>query len=145
MECSSPETITTQRQFDGFCRRVLVNEARDYMKEILRRYRHEVTFSNLPEERINQFFMVDEHEKWSYFNVFGCEIVVKSGLIADALRLLPEQHRDIILLSYFLNMTDEEIGEMMNIVRRTVQYRRKCTLEKLKALMQEGLTKDEIE
>ncbi|MEF2715126.1 MAG: sigma factor-like helix-turn-helix DNA-binding protein, partial [Bacteroides uniformis] len=44
----------------------------------------------------------------------------KNELLAEALNALPERKRDIILLSYFLDMSDAEIGELLNVVRTTV-------------------------
>ena len=60
-------------------------------------------------------------------------------LLADALAQLPEGKRDVILLSYFLEMTDREISEKLNIVHQTVSKRRLVTLKELREyLMKEG-------
>ena len=65
-------------------------------------------------------------------------------LTADALAQLPEGKRDVILLSYFLEMTDREISEKLNIVHQTVSKRRLVTrrlvtLKELREyLMKEG-------
>ncbi|WP_442346039.1 sigma factor-like helix-turn-helix DNA-binding protein [Gemmiger formicilis] len=40
----------------------------------------------------------------------GFDVLVKNELLAEALNALPERKRDIILLSYFLDMSDAEIG-----------------------------------
>ena len=61
------------------------------------------------------------------------------GELADALAQLPEGKRDVILLSYFLGMTDREISEKLNIVHQTVSKRRRATLEELREyLVKEG-------
>ena len=50
-----------------------------------------------------------------------------------------EDKRDVILLSYFLEMTDREISEKLNIVHQTVSKRRLVTLKELREyLMKEG-------
>ena len=60
-------------------------------------------------------------------------------LLADALAQLPEDKRDVILLSYFLGMTDREISEKLNVVHQTVSKRRLTTLKELREyLMKEG-------
>ena len=41
----------------------------------------------------------------------------------------------VILLSYFLDMSDAEIANVLNMVRRSVAYRRTSTLKLLKNLM----------
>ena len=58
------------------------------------------------------------------------------------LNALPERKRDIILLSYFLDMSDAEIGELLNVVRTTVFRHRKSALEKIKQYL-EGKADDE--
>ena len=50
------------------------------------------------------------------FEVQGLPVVVTGDLLADALAQLPEDKRDVILLSYFLGMTDREISEKLNVV-----------------------------
>ena len=63
-------------------------------------------------------------------------------LLAEALNALPERKRDIILLSYFLDMSDAEIGELLNVVRTTVFRHRKSALAKIKQYL-EGKADDE--
>lgn len=71
------------------------------------------------------------------FNVLGRDVIVTDESIAEALRSLPERKRDIILLSYFLELSDGEIGKKLNLIRSTVQYQRTITLRELKKMMEE--------
>ena len=68
----------------------------------------------------------------------GYDITVSDEQIAEALNALPSDRRDIILLAYFLDMADKEIAECLNLVRRTVAYRRTSTLQELKKFMEEN-------
>jgi len=52
--------------------------------------------------------------------------------LAQALEDLSDEKRDIILLSYFLDMTDQEIADKLDAVRRTVQYKRARALEEMR-------------
>jgi DNA-directed RNA polymerase specialized sigma24 family protein len=70
------------------------------------------------------------------FNVLGLDIVVVDDVIAEALKSLSERKRDIILLSYFLELSDREIGDKLNMLRSTVQYQRTSTLQQLKKIME---------
>ena len=56
--------------------------------------------------------------------------------MADALSALPASKRDIVLLAYFLDMTDQEIADKLNLVRSTVQYRRASSLKEMKQRME---------
>ena len=70
---------------------------------------------------------MDEHVT----EVLGLPVVVTGNVLADALAQLPEGKRDVILLSYFLGMTDREISEKLHIVHQTVSKRRLVTLKEL--------------
>lgn len=73
------------------------------------------------------------------FDVQGLPVVVNGNILADALAQLPEGKRDVILLSYFLGMTDREISEKLNIVHQAVSKRRHATLKELREyLVKEG-------
>ena len=47
-----------------------------------------------------------------------------------------EKKRNVILLSYFLDMSDAEIAREMNLVRSTIHEHRKRSLELLKNIME---------
>ena len=60
------------------------------------------------------------------------DVAINNEKLADALTALPDDKRDIVLLAYFLDMSDQEIADMLNMVRRTVQYRRTSSLKEMK-------------
>ena len=70
------------------------------------------------------------------FQVLGYDIEVKDALIAEALKNLTEKKRNVILLSYFMDMSDAEIAREMNLVRSTIHEHRKRSLELLKQIME---------
>lgn len=122
--------------FDAFCKKVLRNEARDYLVVLARKRSREISFSELPVEAMEQFsvwddYFVDERT----FDVFGHIIQINNDELAEAISALPAEKRNVILLSYFLDMTDKEIAELLNMVRSSVTYRRTVGLKLLKALM----------
>jgi DNA-directed RNA polymerase specialized sigma24 family protein len=91
----------------------------------------------LSEQNLAKLSGTDEYFKGAYsFHVLSYDIAVSDEQIAEALNTLPKDRRDIILLSCFLDMTDREIAEHMDIVRRTVAYRRASSLQKLRKLME---------
>ncbi|MDO4475096.1 MAG: sigma factor-like helix-turn-helix DNA-binding protein, partial [Eubacteriales bacterium] len=49
---------------------------------------------------------------------------------------LTEKKRNVILLSYFMDMSDAEIAREMNLVRSTIHEHRKRSLELLKQIME---------
>ena len=122
--------------FDAFCKKVLRNEARDYLDELARKRNREISFSDLPVKVMEQLSVCDLYftEERS-FGVLGYMVHIDNDELAEAIAALPAQKRDIILLSYFLDMSDNEIAKLLNMVRSSVAYRRTSTLKLLKELM----------
>lgn len=137
MELTPSQKKTVRHQFDSFCRKVLREEARDYIKHIAWRSDHEVSLSELSEEQMTQLYVLDEYPSEQFhFQVQGIGVAVKDEKLAAALNALPDEKRDIVLLAYFLDMTDQEIADRLNIVRRTVQYKRTSSLKEMKERME---------
>ncbi|MCB2836412.1 sigma-70 family RNA polymerase sigma factor [Streptococcus dysgalactiae subsp. dysgalactiae] len=126
-----------QHAFDSFCKKVLKHEARDYYDELKRQRKKEKSFSDLSLKEMDQLYTVDKYfVTEQIFNVLGLDVIVTDDFIAGALENLPEQKRDIILLSYFLELSDREIGDKLNMLRSTVQYQRTRTLQMIKTFME---------
>ena len=102
-----------QRAFDCFCKKVIKNEMRKFYREL--NHQRETPFSELSARETEQLYTNDEYfAAEQIFMVLGQEIVVNNERIAEALRNLPDKKRDIIILSYFLELTDREIAEKLN-------------------------------
>ena len=141
MELSSSDKERIQHQYDALAKKTLVGEAKSHRRTLAKRAAREVTFSDLSESE--QLFTTDEYESdYFRFQVSGFDVLVKNELLAEALTALPERKRDIVLLSYFLDMSDTEIGELLNVVRTTVFRHRKSALAKIKQYL-EGKADDE--
>lgn len=126
-----------RHQFDSFCRKVLREEARDYERHIAWRSNHEVSLSELSEEQERQMYVLDEYpSEQTHFHVRGYDVAIENENLANALTVLPDDKRDIVLLAFFLDMTDQEIADKLDMVRRTVQYKRAQSLKELKKEME---------
>ena len=73
------------------------------------------------------------------FQVLGYEIEVKDALLVEALQMLSEKKRNVILLSYFLEMNDSEIAREMNRVHSTIREHRLLSLKLLKKILEENM------
>lgn len=69
------------------------------------------------------------------FEIDGFKIAVHDSDIASALSCIVRKKRDILLLYYFMDMTDKEIGERLGINMHTVRCRRLAALRDLKLWM----------
>lgn len=74
---------------------------------------------------------------WEYtsFPVGSDVILIKDDRLAAALIALPQRFWDILLMYWFLELADREIGERLSLSRRTVNNRRQQAYELLKRLM----------
>ena len=133
MKLSPSQMKTVRHQFDSLCRKVLREESRNYMKQFARRAEKEVNLSELSETELSQFYVMDEYPSDStFFDVLDYRVAVKDDRLADALAALPSKKRDVLLLSYFLDMNDTEIAEKLKVVGSTIHRRRTSSLKELK-------------
>ena len=137
MELTSSQKQTIQHQFDCFCKKILREEKIDYQRKLISLNDKEILFSEMTQKQIDELSATDTYPSdKTRFLVKEFEVRIENDLLAEALSSLPETSRDIVLLSYFLEISDTDIAEMLNMVRRTVQYRRTSSLSKMKKHME---------
>lgn len=131
--------------FNGFCKKAIKCEASNAHRDVRRHQLREVTLSSLSPQEESQLYTVDRYFVKEYTDdsicVAGKRITPK--LLAEALRTLPEEKRNAVLLYYFEGMTDNDIAKLLNISRSTVQYRRTSSFELLKRYLEERAYDDE--
>lgn len=124
--------------FEAFAKTAIDNAIINARKEQARRAKVEITFSELPEKLLLSLAtspMKDTEDAPAMFQVKGYEVDVHDPCLGQALRFLTPRDREIILLSYFLDMKDREIAEILDISRSAVQRHRVSAQEKLKVLL----------
>lgn len=127
-----------RRAFNSFCKKTLRNEAYNANRDLRRRRRREVCFSDLSPHEENQLYICDEYftddPNEKTFFVAGREIALQS--LADAIRSLPDEKRLTVLTYYFLDMKDAEIARLFNVSRSSIQRRRTSAIELLKTYLE---------
>ncbi|MBE7047709.1 MAG: sigma-70 family RNA polymerase sigma factor [Ruminococcaceae bacterium] len=140
---SSGRNETNQKLFDSYCKRILKNEAIDCLREIQKHRQREIFFSELSEKEWKQLYMEDEYDlDTCNFQVLGYDVEVKDALIAEALNLLSDKKREVVLLAYFLDMSDTEIAKLLNLRQSTIHYHRTSSLKSLKEFLEERTNED---
>lgn len=135
---SSLDKKTVRHQFDRKCKLALQGELVDYIRHMDYLNKHEVMLSNFSEWELNDLSVIDEYEMDFYhFQVLGYDIKLKNVLLAEALIALTERKRDVIMLSYFQDMSDADIARKLNLDKSTVNEHKKRSLELLKQKMEE--------
>ena len=131
------EEMRIQNQFGGFCTRVLKNEANRIHNGYSRQREWEEPLDHMGPEELSQIAVEDRYFQDDHiFEVLGIPVVVTGDVLAEILVQLPEGKRDIILLSFFLEMTDREIAEYLHIVHQTVSKRRIGILKELRKILE---------
>ena len=103
-------------RFDTFCKRLLKHEVIDAIREQKRLGQWETTFSELTRAEQSQLQYIDQYAPdRRVFPLLGMEIEVLDADLVRALSMLPTDRRTIILLFYFLEMRDEEIGAKLGL------------------------------
>lgn len=131
----------TRCAFNSFCKKAIKYEASNAHRDVKQHQKREVTFSDLSGMKDeNELYATDRHFAGEdaddlSFHVAGLEITPK--LLFDAIRALPAEKRGVVLLYYFLEMSDAEIAQLYKIPRSTVQYRRTSSFELLKRFLEE--------
>lgn len=140
---SNPRDYGEQCRFDAFCKKVLRNEARAYLRNIKRQREREAFFSDLSQVELDKLCVVDHYPSDRFtFSSHGYDLHIENELVADAFAGLPVQEQSILILHFVLDLPDQEVGRLVGISRSAVQRRRAKSLTelriKLAALMPKG-------
>lgn len=136
---------TIRHQFDRVCKLALKGEKIDYIRHMEYLRKNEVMLSELSQKELDCLSIEDEYNLESYkFQALNYDVEVKDSLIAEALTSLTKRKRDVILLSYFVGMSDAEIARKMKVVRSTVNEHRKRSLKILKEVMEEKVDESKM-
>ena len=115
--------ISTQHQFDAYCKKVLRNEAKSIRKRNDKIKENEEPLNDLDEQDV-------------YF-LFGMEILISDQKLSAAIDQLSDTRKKIVLLYYFAGFNDTEIGKIFNMSTSGIWYQRTKAVEQLK--MEYGL------
>ncbi len=126
-----------EQTFDSFCKKTIRNESIDAYRELAHRAKYEVQLSALPISDWEHLEVEDSYHPYQMcFSVMGHNVKVCDRELAEAIQYLIPQHRHILLLYYFLEYTDLEIGYMLGISNHAVRIRRDAALRHLQTLLE---------
>lgn len=126
-----------KNQFDTLMRKVLLRTASNYRKEMGRKIKREVSLNDLSQKELNTLYTTESYiTDYEKVTALGVDVEIKNLLLAEALKALTETQQYIILSRYWLDMSDEEIGKNLEMVRSTVYRNRKAGLSKIKSYIE---------
>lgn len=129
---------TIEHQFDSFWKTVMRNFARDIYDENKRRNERLISLEALTMAELSQLSIFDDYDSnYIIMASYDYDIRIEDVLIAQAIGQLTKRKQDIILLSFFLSMTNADIATLMDLAESTVHYHKTNALKELKELMEE--------
>ncbi len=141
-------TELIENQFSSFCCTVIKRAAVDFYRSEQRRHLHTVT--EIPLSALNdannialEKYYQDEIKYPLHISVLNMNVYVSNDTLAAGLEKMPAIYRDILLMYYFLEMNDKNIGEHFRLYRQQIAYRRKKAIQLLYTLMSTGGQYDE--
>lgn len=128
-----------EQTLDSFIKTVARNKSIDILREYARQADHEKPLSELsPSDLGKSASVTDSYCLYSRpYRVCNYVIQVSDPTIGEVLQYLTPQRREVILLYYFLDYTDAEIGRLLRIDNTTAKYRRRSALKQLKKLVED--------
>lgn len=126
------------KQFYKFCTRLLKNERCDIYRRHNGRQKRKNNVAVIPLVDVSQTAIYDNY--FEYDNTFCIDnqsVEITDNRVASAIRKLPKDKQDIIILSYFLRMTDTEIAKRWKLTQQTICKHRNQTLMLLQNLLQQ--------
>lgn len=127
-----------EQTFDSYAKRLVRNEGRNAKKELARRAEREVSISVLPYSGLPAICHEDKYllEKLGVHSRAG-EVQVFDRLLGQAIMSLAPKWRDVIVMYYFLDMSDEKIGSVLQFTTGAIRHRRQVALERLKTMLED--------
>ena len=125
-------------QFDRYCKLVLYHEAIDYLREMQRYRKYQISLADISPAQWDKFYTRDEYPCDSFvFSAFGYALHIRDELVAGAFVSLPEQEQQILILHYVATMADTNIGRLMGMSRSAVQRHRTNALNELRKRLED--------
>ena len=80
-----PRDYDERSRFDAFCKAVLRNEARSYMRSLCRQRKHEFSLYAVPWEEMDKLRTADDYPSDSFvFSAHGYDLHIGNELVAEA-------------------------------------------------------------
>ena len=126
-----------ENRFDSFCRTVIKNSSADNLRS---RKRKESRFTSLEDAQTDLLEMektVDTYVTYSrVYKVKGITVTITDDQIGEAVQYIMPNQRAVLLLSFFKEYSDMDIARLLGVSHKTVAYRKKMAMRKLKLLLE---------
>ena len=139
MSTPSDQEMLEINTFKSLIHKAIQFEYASWCKERDKKRAREISLDSADEDKVpSELVQYDEYAFESYvIREVNQEFRSRNESLAKALCALDEVNRRIILEYFFLDMTDREIGEQMELNLNAVTLHRERSLNKLRRLLSE--------
>lgn len=128
--------------FDCYCKKILRNAAVDFQRKKQHKCKNEISLEALNNLSVEALRVHPTYElECKKYRINNCDINVTDEKLINVFELLSDEQTAIILLYYFLDMTDDKIAKSLRQSRRTINYKRLKVLSTMKTML-EGVSDD---
>lgn len=129
--------------FESYIKRAIDNAVNKVSKKQTEREEWERSLSSVTDADLYSISPKDAEIKsvgqtGRVFRVQGEDVSVYDEKLGEVLLSLLPKDRKVILMYYFLKMTDEKISHVLGVTRAAVQQRRNNAMKKLHALLEDS-------
>lgn len=126
-----------ENKFDAFCKVVIRNACSDNRRSRMKREKRFTSLEGMQREPLDLEKVEDTYVTYSRtYKVKGINITVTDERIGEAIQFIMPNQRAVLLLSFFKEYSDMDIARLMKISHKSVAYRKKMAMNKLKALLE---------
>lgn len=126
-----------ENRFDLFCKVVIRNASYDNLRSRKRRADRFSSLEELQSGVLDLEKVEDTYVTYSRtYKVKGIDVTVSDEQIGEAIQFIMPNQRAVLLLSFFKEYSDMDIARLMGISHKTVAYRKKMAMQKLKSLLE---------
>ncbi len=128
-----------EENFDAFSKSTIKRISAKIFNEIAARAEREITLSALSFRDEQKLCTEDTYaleDDGILFWVQGKPVVVHDNVLGQALSALPPKRRDVILLFYFTDRNEPQIGQLLHLSTPAVNYRHGKALTRLKEILE---------
>ncbi len=122
-----------QQKFDAYCKTVLRNATKNYIRELNRRRKKERSFDLLSAAEQEQLTIIDHYPSDSFtFSAYGYVLLIENEEVAEAFTFLSRMKQTVLILRFAAGYNDRESGALIGLARSTIQYHKSTALKELK-------------
>lgn len=127
--------------FEAYCKKAIDRAILKVRQRQTTRSKREVLLADLPENALYDVGTEDKEleraeDERRVFHVRGIDVTISDQRLARAISYLFPKDREIVLLSYFAELTDGEVAQRVKLSRPTVQRRKNAALGKLREMLE---------